>query len=461
MKKAYLKDVIRFTGKNRKRFAAIIIITALGVAMFTGLYAACLDMYYAADQYFRGQNLFDIRIQSTLGLTEDDVDALTEVDGVLEAEGAYSKKVYTEIDDVQASAELTVLSKKNINLPLLLEGSLPLGEGEIAVTEKYISETGKAIGDSVQITDDKVYTIADIVMDPQDIQSDGSGSAFRASQRADFTFFVSRMDINSDIYTSVYLTLENTKEIPFYKEEYEKAVDTVIKDIEENLKQKREKARFEAVAREAGKEIEKAEASMYEEFVKAEKEFADAQRELERARQELLDGEAALIKEERNAKQKFAEAYREIKEGRRKLAEAELEISDGEKQLSDGEAELDKKARELEIAKSMLAEERKRAEGQFLSAEQELKSALKELDNARKEVERKISLLRTVMGPVWPKDEWEGLVDRAAELTAAGKDQDTVKELVSVESTALKNALRLLPASLRNDVLEAGLGLGR
>ena len=44
MKKAYLKDVIRFTGKNRKRFAAIIIITALGVAMFTGLYAACLDM---------------------------------------------------------------------------------------------------------------------------------------------------------------------------------------------------------------------------------------------------------------------------------------------------------------------------------------------------------------------------------------------------------------------------------
>ena len=461
MKKAYLKDVIRFTGKNRKRFAAIIIITALGVAMFTGLYAACLDMYYAADQYFRGQNLFDIRIQSTLGLTEDDVDALTEVDGVLEAEGAYSKKVYTEIDDVQASAELTVLSKKNINLPLLLEGSLPLGEGEIAVTEKYISETGKAIGDSVQITDDKVYTIADIVMDPQDIQSDGSGSAFRASQRADFTFFVSRMDINSDIYTSVYLTLENTKEIPFYKEEYEKAVDTVIKDIEENLKQKREKARFEAVAREAGKEIEKAEASMYEEFEKAEKEFADAQRELERARQELLDGEAALIKEERDAKQKFAEAYREIKEGRRKLAEAELEISDGEKQLSDGEAELDKKARELEIAKSMLAEERKRAEGQFLSAEQELKSAQKELDNARKEVERKISLLRTVMGPVWPKDEWEGLVDRAAELTAAGKDQDTVKELVSVESTALKSALRLLPASLRNDVLEAGLGLGR
>ena len=58
-------------------------------------------------------------------------------------------------------------------------------------------------------------------------------------------------------------------------------------------------------------------------------------------------------------------------------------------------------------------------------------------------MERKISLLRTVMGPVWPKDEWEGLVDRAAELTAAGKDQDTVKELVSVESTALKSALKV------------------
>ena len=52
------------------------------------------------------QNLFDIRIQSTLGLTEDDVDALTEVDGVLEAEGACAKSIRKLM--MQASAELTV-----------------------------------------------------------------------------------------------------------------------------------------------------------------------------------------------------------------------------------------------------------------------------------------------------------------------------------------------------------------
>lgn len=65
--KVFHRDIWRSIRKEIwKRFLSILIITALGVGMMTGLYAACLDMYYSADQFFDEQNLFDIRILSTL-----------------------------------------------------------------------------------------------------------------------------------------------------------------------------------------------------------------------------------------------------------------------------------------------------------------------------------------------------------------------------------------------------------
>ena len=66
MKKASLKDIWRSVRNGKKRFFAILIITALGMAMLTGLYAACQDMYYSADRFFEEQNLFDVQILSCL-----------------------------------------------------------------------------------------------------------------------------------------------------------------------------------------------------------------------------------------------------------------------------------------------------------------------------------------------------------------------------------------------------------
>ena len=76
---AYKKDIWRAIGKNRKRFIAIMIITFLGTMMFSGLKASCEDLRRSADRFFDAQNLFDLRIFSTLGLTEDDVQALENI----------------------------------------------------------------------------------------------------------------------------------------------------------------------------------------------------------------------------------------------------------------------------------------------------------------------------------------------------------------------------------------------
>ena len=87
MHAAFRKDILRTIRGNLKRFVAIVVITILGTAMFSGLKAGCDDLRAAADDFYDSQNLFDARVLSTLGITQGDVDALSELEGVEFAEG--------------------------------------------------------------------------------------------------------------------------------------------------------------------------------------------------------------------------------------------------------------------------------------------------------------------------------------------------------------------------------------
>ena len=150
--RAYRKDIIRSIIKGRKRFFALMLITALGVCMFCGIKAGCDDLRYSADVFFDQQNLYDISIVSTMGLTESDIEAVSEMEGIEEIEGTYSEDVYTDIGEAtRKQATVKALSEKGINMPYLVEGRLPVSDTEILVTAKYISESGKQIGDILGI----------------------------------------------------------------------------------------------------------------------------------------------------------------------------------------------------------------------------------------------------------------------------------------------------------------------
>lgn len=296
MRKAYHKDIWRSITKNRKRFFSIMIITALGVGMLTGLNAACLDMYYSADKYYDQQNLFDIRVLSTLGLTQEDVEALSSVDGVKAAEGGYLETVHTDVNDMQKSAEMTILSRQGLNMPYLLAGSLPTKKGEIAVTEKYLAESNKSIGEILTIEEDSktAYTITGAVLNPLNIQSDGTGSAFRSTSTTDYSFFISETDTNNNVYSVIYLTLAGTQEMNCFSLEYETKVQSIIDSIEKDLKATRQQARYDSVLLESRKEIESAENAILEELAGAAGRFPNAGQDF--------------------AKEKMAEAYAELDE---------------------------------------------------------------------------------------------------------------------------------------------------
>lgn len=514
---------------------SILAITALGVTVLTGIYAACQDMYDSADRFYDEQNLYDIRVLSTLGLTQEDVAALQAVAGVAMAEGGYEETVYTEFDGVRYTVKMSMMGLQGMNMPYVVEGKLPSQAGEIAVTGKYLAESGKSVGDiltidektdseeeanqetaeaqtkaeieaeaeaktaddgntgtevswdtEVEIEEEETtpvflnqsYIITAEVIDPMDISN--NDAAFRSSSTAaDYNFFVTSEDIDSDIYTCVYITLEGMKELDCHSAAYEEAVAAVIKRIESEIMGQREEARYQSIRGEALEKITDAEQTMNEKFAEADEKFTDAWQEVTESRQELFDGEQELIREEQDALQKIADAWQELFDGEQELLDAEAELQQGEQDLAWAMMELDNNAWLLEEGMAELQEARKQAEAEFAAAEAELAQKQKELDRTRAGLEAGISQLKMAFVNGWPETEWNALVTAVANetvrLSAADPngepDANAVAGATQSEQGDLAGALTVLagsgdgtdtgnPAVLIPDCIKAAIGLG-
>ncbi|MCU6762598.1 FtsX-like permease family protein [Brotonthovivens ammoniilytica] len=413
MKKAYRKDIWRTVKNEKKRFLSILLITMLGVTTLTGVTAACADLRYSADRFYDTQNLYDISVVSTLGLTEDDVDVLSRMDGVKAAEGSYSETVDTQTDGLHRSAEVKVLSSQGMNEPYVLEGRLPVKKDEIAVTENYISETGKSVGDTVEFSQREVedaqaepvfehlsYTITGVVIDAANVNSAEGSASFRASSSADYTFFVPAGAVSSEVYTAVYLTLSDTKDYQCYSEQYQNRVDEVVQKIETEIKSQREQARYDSVTGEANAKADDAQQEMDDEFSKAEKEIKEAWNEISDGRQALTHGQEQLLLQEEQAKEAFAKARRKLEDGLAEIRENETKLEQSEAELKQGESQLKSAELELETEQKSAAEQFEQAAGELLLQAEQTKQAYNTLSEQAGQA-------AGMLGPLWPKKEWQ------------------------------------------------------
>lgn len=339
--KAYYKDIWRAIKHNKKRFFSMMLITILGVTMLSGLRAACRDLRYTADGFFDEQNLYDISVISTMGLTMDDVEALEALEEVEQAEGSYSENVKVWIGEQNKSAEVKILSEKGLNIPYIQQGRLPELKNEIAVTNHFLLATGKQIGDTVVIEEDikeeedpnfpcTEFTITGVVLDATNVNSQQDMMAFRSASGTDYTFFVVPEAVDNEIFTAVYLTVRDTKGLQCYSDAYERKIQDIVEVINKEIKEERQQARYDDVVGEALTELSDEKKKADEEFAKADKELADA-------KAELADG-----------KTKIADARSEIEEKK-------AEIEDGWKKLDAGQAELDQSKETLEKSEQELA----------------------------------------------------------------------------------------------------------
>lgn len=343
MKKAYNKDIFRSLKKGKKRFLSIMLITALGVMMATGIRAACTDLRISADRFYDEQNLFDISIVSTMGLTQDDLSALKELPEVQEVQGDYSATVSTRNGEKNKSVSMKTFEEGGINLPYVQQGTLPTADTQIAVTQNYSKDTGKGVGDTVTVdlmdsafTNDQ-YEISAIVTDAADVNNSDGAVAFRSTATTDYTFFVTPQAVDSDVYTAIYLTVGDTKDLNSYSDAYDDRINEVTAIIDTQLKEDRQLARLMELTAPAYEEIDKAETEMLQKFDDAESQLDQAEMLMNAQGNVSQTSMAQAGAAFGNASQSAAVV--KLEEQRQELArqkeEAQEEIEDSRQQVSE------------------------------------------------------------------------------------------------------------------------------
>lgn len=477
--RAYWKDIVRTIQKSKKRFFSILIITALGVTMFAGLSAGCRDLRQAGDNLFDEQHLYDISVQSTLGLTDEDVRVLSQIEGVDRAEGVYSETVHTKTDGKEQRAEVKVIKEHGLTQPKLLKGALPANQTEIAVTEKYCKKSGKNIGDTlilepeddtdetdasqkdeketdtsdteddwtVEIEEEKpqglnnfTYKITAVVLDPADLIADEGAAAYRASSSTEYTFFVNEKAADGDIYTAVHLTVSGARELLCYSEEYEEKVNAVVGRIENEIKDQREQARYDAVTAEAFSKIDDAQKKIDKKFDDADqkisdakKELSDGQAELQDGAKDLKDGELEIQKQEKHAEAELAKAKKKLSDGYSQIKEAKKKLEKSEKELKKGEEQLAQGKKELKTQKETVY-------SQISAGKSALVSAQNEASGGKQQIEAQITVLKQALSEAWPNHAWETYVQNvqtAYTPVAALQTQNAEKtQIAEAESAA-------------------------
>ena len=148
---AFIKDMVRMWLHAWKRFISIALISLLGVAVLTGIYAGCRDAFLATDRFFDTQGLHDIQVLSTAGLTDDDIAALRKISGVAKVQGERSQTVTVDLNG-KKTVTMQEIGTNGIDQPYLQSGRMPEKSGEIAVTRKFIKDSGYKKGDHITVT---------------------------------------------------------------------------------------------------------------------------------------------------------------------------------------------------------------------------------------------------------------------------------------------------------------------
>ena len=319
---AFKRGVRRTVRGSLKRFLSIVTITALGVSIMCGLRAGCEDLRDSVDAYFDAQNVYDISVQSTLGLMRDDLEAIAGLDGVDVAEGIYTETAYTAVGDARDRVAVQSLSKDNIDQPVLVSGALPEGPDEVAVSTRYLKASGRKLGDTVTFAANNAdsanqsgvdvfaqgeYKIVGEVDDPTDIMADESASSFRATSAEDYRFYVSEDAAVSSTYTAIHVRVQDADALNAYSGAYQDKVDEVMDRID-GIKGERIKEREHELTVEIPQKLDEAERSAANVFAMKQRNIDDmAPGSAERAQ-----AEAELAQQKAETEQQIADARAEL-----------------------------------------------------------------------------------------------------------------------------------------------------
>ena len=378
VKNAFNIETLRSITHSLGRFLAIAAIVALGTGFYAGLRMTAPDMKLAADEFYDGTSLMDIRVLSTLGLTDDDIAALRHVEGVEAVMPARETDVMATIDFEQYATRVHSLpdaartsdtsdgvharseDPDYLNRPILVRGAWPQKAGECVLSANLVKNASVAVGDTVTITegtqdvDDtlvtRTYTVTGFVNAPYYATSSSMGETTLGSGSIQQYMYVPEDDFSADLpYTEAYLAVRGAADEHASDDAYDRRVTEVANRIEA-LAPEREQARVDGLKADAQKKLDEKRADYEREKADAQSQLDDAKRQLDEAattiaqsEQQLADGQAAydsgtaeLANQRANANAQLADAERQIVDGQVQLDAQRPTLEDGAAQLQQG-----------------------------------------------------------------------------------------------------------------------------
>ena len=356
MKKALFKDSVKEIRNTYKRFISILLMAFLGVGFFAGIRATSPDMVDTIDKYYDSQNVYDIQVISTLGLTDDDTNEISKIENVEEIIGTYETDGKLEINDSEKIVK--VMCVEDINKPQVLEGKLPEAVNECVVEPNFLTRNDKKIGDTIEVQientendegeeieylTNKEMKIVGTVKSALYISRD-RGSSTLGSGKIDYYIYINKDNINAkDVYTNIYIKVKGADEYETSSDKYKELISTTKSKIEE-IKDEREKARQEKLIDTATTKLEEAETKFNDKKQEAQEEITNAEEKIENGKKQIEAGKKEIVENEEKANEQFANVEKQIKA-------AKEEISKNEETLNNEEAQANEQFKSLEQQK--------------------------------------------------------------------------------------------------------------
>lgn len=375
MASAFGKDLRRSITHSWGRFLAIAIIAALGAGFYAGLRMTGPDMRLAGDEYYDGTSLADVRVVSTIGFDEAQIDALRDVEGVSAVMPAREADAISELDGVQytlcfqsldvdaAQAStcddgFTVQSSDDsyLNRPVLKSGTWPTKSDECLLSSDTVWQTDVHIGDKVRLIEgtqdlddsfaEREFTVVGFVNSSYYTCSTNVGSTSLGSGRLTSFVYVPDSAFADDYpITEAFVAVDGARDLPWASDAYQAKVDEVAN-------------RIDAIAD-----------------------------DLKASRIEGLQADAQATLDEKRA------------EYEQKKADALAQLDDGQATLDDSKAQLDSAAAELESAKATIAQ----SESQLASGHAQYESGVAELADQRSQAQAALAQAQASIDEGWAK----------------------------------------------------------
>lgn len=455
---AVKKDTIREIKRTFNRFISILVIVGMGAGFFVGVKATAPSMMQTAEDYYNAYNLMDLKILSTFGFGDDDIQKLEQVKGVEKIYPSYSADLMLQEEDGSPvvrtmSIEKADIDGEEINKPELLEGRMPEQANECVIESSKFIDMGYEIGDKLTFSEttgdtevsdilkNREFTVVGKVKSPIYISYDhgttyvGDGSISAFVMLPEENFLYSR-------YTEVYIVCEKGESSCFSKE-----YDKKTQEVSEKISVLGE-SQYKVFKNDTMQEIESAEEELNEKKEDAQQKLEDAKNQLDEARSkiqaavsELEVGKQELSANEKMTAEKLAKGEEEINSAMAQLQESykqlqaaeeeynrgkakfESETSAARKELDDGWAQYNAGVHELESRSAQLEDAKKQVDdgwGQYYQGEQQLNEGKEQLEQGKSQVAQLQSSVDELTGY---RDSIQNIID---EKLAGGESESSV-----------------------------------